>query len=62
FKELRLRDERRATERVFRTSGTTRGPQRRGEHHVADLGLYRGSLRATFRAFLLPDDRSLRFL
>jgi hypothetical protein len=25
------------TERVFRTSGTTRGPERRGAHHVADL-------------------------
>lgn len=62
FRELTLRAEGMTTERVFRTSGTTRGPERRGEHHVADLGLYRASLRATFRAFLLPDDAQLPFL
>ena len=55
FKELRLADETSGTERVFRTSGTSRGRERRGEHHVADLGLYRASLRATFAAFVLPD-------
>jgi hypothetical protein len=62
FKELPLRDEGRPTEAVFRTSGTTRGRERRGEHHVADLDLYRGSLRATFRDFLLPDGIRPRFL
>jgi hypothetical protein len=62
FKELVLRAEDTRTERVFRTSGTRRGRERRGEHHVADLALYRASLRATFRAFLLPDDAPLRFL
>ncbi len=31
-------------QRVFRTSGTTRGSQDRGEHHVLDLDLYRASL------------------
>ncbi len=59
FKELTLRAEGMATERVFRTSGTTRGRERRGEHHVADLALYRASLRSTFRSFLLPDDARL---
>ena len=46
-------------ERVFRTSGTTRGRDRRGEHHVLDLSLYRGSLLPNFRAFLLPEDEPL---
>lgn len=55
FKELRLADETVPTERVFRTSGTTRGQERRGEHHVADLDLYRAALRSTFEAFVLPD-------
>ncbi|MFC1660037.1 acyl-protein synthetase [Gemmatimonadota bacterium] len=49
-------------ERVFRTSGTTGGPNRRGEHYVMDLALYRGSLLASFEAFLLPDGASLSFL
>lgn len=62
FKEVVLRADDMETERVFRTSGTTRGRERRGEHHVADLELYRASLRSTFRAFLLPDDAPLRFL
>jgi hypothetical protein len=42
-------------EAVFRTSGTTGGPGRRGEHHVADLDLYRKSLLPNFEAHLLPD-------
>jgi hypothetical protein len=46
-------------ERVFRTSGTTRGREQRGEHHVLDLSLYRESLLPNFRAFLLPEDLSL---
>jgi hypothetical protein len=49
-------------ERVFRTSGTTRGPARRGEHHVVDLSLYRASLLPTFEAFLIPDGTPLTFL
>jgi hypothetical protein len=55
FKELKLRDENAGPFRIFRTSGTSRGPERRGAHHVGDLGLYRASLRAAFEAFLLPD-------
>lgn len=61
FKELRLLADGATAEAVFRTSGTTRGPERRGEHHVADLGLYRASLRPAFRTFMLPDDAAARF-
>lgn len=59
FKEVALKADGATTERVFRTSGTTRGPERRGEHHVADLSLYRASLRSTFEAFVLPDGARL---
>lgn len=38
-------------QRVFRTSGTT-GSERRGEHHVLDLGLYRDSLIPNMRRHL----------
>ena len=62
FKELRLLAAGATAEAVFRTSGTTRGPERRGEHHVASLELYRASLRPAFRAALLPDDAALRCL
>ena len=62
FREVVLRAGDTATERVFRTSGTTRGRERRGEHHVASLDLYRASLRPTFRSYLLPDDAALPFL
>jgi len=44
---------------VFRTSGTTRGRERRGEHHVADPSLYRASLLPPFRRYLLPDGARL---
>jgi hypothetical protein len=43
------------SERIFRTSGTTAGTLVRGEHHVRDLALYRGSLLPNFQAHLLPD-------
>jgi hypothetical protein len=59
FKDMVLLAEGAAVERVFRTSGTTRGHERRGEHHVADLSLYRAALRPTFEAFLLPDGARL---
>jgi len=62
FKELPLHDAAAGVERVFRTSGTTRGPERRGQHPVADLTLYRASLRTTFEAFLLPDGARPRIL
>lgn len=45
-----------ADSRVFRTSGTTRGAERRGTHVVSDPALYDASLVPTFQAFVLPDD------
>jgi hypothetical protein len=47
---------------VFRTSGTTRGAERRGEHHFPDLSLYDAALREGFRAHLLPDGARPRIL
>ena len=49
-------------ERVFRTSGTTRGRQSRGEHHVKSLALYRASLLPAFQANVLPDGARLPIL
>ena len=49
-------------ERVFRTSGTSRGPEERGEHHIRDLSLYRASLLPPFRAHLHPEGRPLPVL
>ncbi len=49
-------------QRVFRTSGTTMGGERRGRHLVPRLSLYRASLLASFRAFVLPDDARLPLL
>jgi hypothetical protein len=47
---------------VFRTSGTTRGAEERGFHHVRDLDLYRASLLPNFRAHLLPDGKELQLV
>ena len=47
---------------VFRTSGTTQGRERRGEHHLPDLALYDAALRAGFSAHLLADGARLRIL
>lgn len=41
-------------EAVFRTSGTTRGPARRGVHHVLDLSLYHAALLPSFSAYVMP--------
>ena len=46
-------------ERVFRTSGTTRGGERRGAHPVPRLSLYRASALPNFSAHLLPDGARL---
>lgn len=46
-------------DRVFRTSGTTRGTGARGEHYVRDLTLYRESLIPNFQAHLLPDGEAI---
>ena len=42
-------------EAVFRTSGTTRGPEKRGTHYVMDVSLYHLSLIPNFAACVLPD-------
>ena len=45
---------------IFRTSGTTGGLGRRGEHHFLDLEIYRAALLAGFRRHLLPDCPRMR--
>jgi hypothetical protein len=42
-------------EAVFRTSGTSRGGEARGEHHVRSLSLYRASLLPNAAAHLRPE-------
>ena len=63
FKRLRLlsTEEGREPEAVFHTSGTSR-TERRGEHLVASLGLYRSALLPAFRVHLLPDGARLPVL
>ncbi|MDT8435725.1 MAG: long-chain fatty acid--CoA ligase [Gemmatimonadota bacterium] len=47
---------------TFLTSGTTGGAARRGRHLVLDPGLYRTSLRAAFRRFVLAGAPPVRIL
>lgn len=49
-------------ERVFRTSGTTGGGGRRGEHHVPSLDLYNAAARANYRRHLMQGTDSLQLL
>lgn len=49
-------------EKIFRTSGTTRGQEKRGRHLVPDLQLYHASALAHFSACLLPDNRRFPIL
>ena len=49
-----------AAEAVFRTSGTTGGQGRRGEHRVASMALYRAAARGNYRRHLLQGTRSTR--
>jgi len=49
-------------EKIFRTSGTTRGPEKRGRHLVPDLQLYHASALAHFTDCVLPDNRHLSVL
>jgi hypothetical protein len=51
-----------AAEIVFRTSGTSQGPERRGAHHVLDLGFYRAAALPNFREHMLPGVTGLRTL
>jgi hypothetical protein len=46
-------------EKIFRTSGTTHGQEKRGRHLVPDLQLYHASALTHFAACLLPDGRRL---
>lgn len=45
---------------VFRTSGTTRGRERRGTHYILDLDLYYASLLPAFQQFVMGDLSSMR--
>jgi hypothetical protein len=49
-------------EKIFLTSGTTRGQEKRGRHLVPDLNLYHASALAHFMACVLPDNRRLPML
>lgn len=48
-------------EAVFRTSGTSRGAERRGRHLVRSLGLYRSALLPSFKAHVVPDVERIGF-
>ena len=50
------------TGRTYRTSGTTRGLDRRGRHHVPDPSLYRDAALIEFRRWVLPDGARPRFV
>src|SRR5690606_6446 len=47
---------------TFRTSGTTRGAEKRGAHHVPDVSIYHFALIPNFAACILPDGAELRML
>jgi hypothetical protein len=51
-----------AAEVIFRTSGTTRGAERRGAHYIADIAMYHAALLPSFGAYLLPDAAVLPIL
>lgn len=56
FKEVPLvAGEAQAAQLVFKTSGTTRGTQRRGTHYILDARLYEAALVPAFRHFVLRD-------
>jgi hypothetical protein len=63
FKEVALvAGDTAAADAVFRTSGTTRGPEKRGTHHILDLSIYHFALIPNFAACVLPDGAELRML
>lgn len=49
-------------ERIFLTSGTSRGKERRGRHPIPRLEVYRASALAHLRRMLFPDAKPLRML
>src|SRR5215213_125226 len=60
FKELELTCA--PPEKIFLTSGTTRGQEKRGRHLVPDLTLYHASALSHFATCVLPDNRHVRML
>ncbi len=60
FKEVELACA--SPERLFRSTGTTRGDQRRSVHAMPDLRLYRASAVAGMKRFLFPDGGAMRLL
>lgn len=51
-----------AAQRVFRTTGTTLGAERRGRHGMPDVRLYHAAAIAGMKAFLFPDVETMRIL
>ena len=49
-------------ERIFLTTGTTAGTERRGRHALPDLRLYHAAAVASMRQFLFPDVADIRIL
>lgn len=49
-------------ERVYRSSGTTAGPERRAHHHVPDVAVYRAAALGGFARAVLPKGVRRRFL
>jgi hypothetical protein len=47
---------------VFRTSGTSRGAERRGQHFIIDPTLYEAALLPMFAGYVLPDAAELTFV
>ncbi len=60
FKELDLTCG--PAEKIFFTSGTTQGQEKRGRHFVPDLQVYHTSALSHFSQCLLPDEPRLRIL
>jgi hypothetical protein len=48
--------------RLFKTSGTLRGEQDRGKHHLPELALYDAAWEEPFRRHVVPDRREMRIL
>ena len=49
-------------ERIYRSSGTTVGPERRAHHHVPDVDVYRAAVLGGFARAVLPSGARRRFL
>jgi hypothetical protein len=63
FKEVALVAGDPADARVaFKTSGTTRGAERRGTHYILDPTLYEASLLASFSSYVMHDTSTMRIL